>query len=202
MALCYHRRLKFIHVPKTGGTTLIRALKLDRTGYHDPWSVYPEDTRDFTSFTIVRDPIARFVSQYNFGMSKRSFWHIQGTKHEFGDYQAMKDMSLLEIADELKKPWKKRSLRHCGWWPQCWFICDKENKIRADFVLRQEYLQSDLTAMLTKLGLADVPLEVMNRSEPILSLDDVLADANLVGKLIEIYRRDYQVLGVQPPLPV
>jgi hypothetical protein len=135
-------------------------------------------------------------------MSKRSFWHIQGTKHEFGDYQVMKNMTLFEIADELKKPWNNRSLRHCGWWPQSWFICDQHNKLRADHVLRQESLQSDLSAMLTKLGLPNVQLEIMNRSEAILSLEEVLADSTLVLRLIEIYRRDYQVLKIQPPLLV
>lgn len=198
MPLCYRRRLKFIHVPKTGGTALVRALNLEWTGNHNGWSGYPEDTRDFVTFTVVRDPVARFVSQYNFGMSKRSFWHIQGTKHEFGDYQVMKDMTLDQILADLKLPWNQRSLRHCGWWPQSWFICDAQNEVQAHYMLRQEHLQKDLSEMLAEISQPDVQLQDFNRSEPILSVEEVLADSGITARIVEMYRRDYSVLPYKP----
>lgn len=200
MPVCHRRKLKMIHVPKTGGTAVIGALGLERIGYHDSWSVYPSETASYVSFTVVRDPLARFVSQYNFGMSKRTDYHIQGTRHEFPDYHVMKVMSLEQLLDDLKHPWDKRRLKQCGWWPQSWFICDAENRVRVDFVLHQEALQEELDEMLAKLGLPKVTLGKVNRSEKLLAADDVRSRPELLSRLVDIYERDYQVLGYPHPL--
>lgn len=193
MAICATRRLKFVHIPKTGGTSLIKALKLDPAGFHDAWNVYPSETSKFISFTVIRDPIQRFLSQYNSGMSDRSFWHIKGTVNEFADYQAMKDMSLEEILLDLKEPWKERKLKHSGWWPQSWFVCDREGRTRVHYLLRQEDLQLELDQMLSELGHPTVKLDRINVSEQRISMDNL--NKQLIGMLADVYRSDCDAFG-------
>jgi Sulfotransferase family len=193
MAICATRRLKFIHIPKTGGTSLIKALKLDPVGYHDAWNVYPSETSKFISFTVIRDPVKRFLSQYNFGMSDRTYWHIKGTAHEFADYRVMKDMSLEDIILDLKEPCKERKLKHSGWWPQSWFVCDRQDRPRVHYLLRQERLQPELDQMLSELGHPTVKLESINVSEQRISLANL--NEKLIGMLTDLYRSDYDAFG-------
>jgi hypothetical protein len=200
MALCFKRRLKFIHIPKTGGTAVIQALQLDPQGYHDDWNLYPPETRDFISFAVVRDPIDRFVSQFNFGMSDRSYWHIKGTKSEFADYQIMKDMTMNEIAEDLRLPFKERRLKHSGWWPQSWFVCDHGGRVRVHYVLRQEQLERDLNLMLGELGQPPVSLSIVNTSERRLDVATVRSDPAFTAKLVELYKTDYRAFGYVEPI--
>jgi len=195
MPLCHRRKIKFIHIPKTGGTSLVRALDLESTGHHDAWSVYPATTADYVSFTVVRDPIARFVSEYNFGMAKRSYWHIQGTRHEFLDYHILKVMSLEDVVADLQLPLDKRRLKHCGWWPQTWFICDTQKRIRVDHILRQESLNEDLNGLLALLQLPAVTLPRINRSTEELAVADIISNSVLHEKLRQIYQNDYALLA-------
>lgn len=199
MALCFKRRLKFIHVPKTGGTSVIQALQLDPQGFHDDWNLYPLDTKDFISFAVVRDPIDRFASQFNFGMSDRSFWHIKGTKSEFADYQIMKDMTLNEIVDDIRLPWEKRQLKHSGWWPQSWFLCDHERRVRVHYLLRQEHLERDLNSMLGELGHPMVSLPLVNTSEKRLTTETIRSDPSFASKLVLLYQSDFRAFGYAEP---
>ena len=48
--------MKFVHVPKTGGTSIIHALKLDNKGH------YTLDKYTPNTFTVVRNPFDRLVS--------------------------------------------------------------------------------------------------------------------------------------------
>lgn len=202
MPLCHHRKLKLIHIPKTGGTALVKALALEWTGYHDSWSAYPLETEAYTSFTVVRNPLERFVSQYNFGMSKRTFWHIQGTRHEFPDYHVMKVMTLEQLLEDLQLPFDRRRLRHCGWWPQSSFICNAVDEICVGTVLRQESLQNDLDQLLERLELPRVTVQELNQSEKCISVQDILWHADLLSQFLSIYSRDYRTLDYRVPEPM
>lgn len=195
MALDHEKRLKFIHIPKTGGTAVLNAMQLDPTGYHDAWNAYPASTFSYITFAVIRDPVSRFLSQYNFGMSDKSYWHVKGSQNEFCDYQEMKHMSIDEILDDLATPWQTRRLKHPGWWPQAWFICDREDRIRAHFLLRQEDLQNDLNRMLGELGHHQVTLPQVNRSERRLEMEALLDRPERLERLAEIYQKDYQAFG-------
>jgi hypothetical protein len=132
-------------------------------------------------------------------MSKRTYWHIQGTRHEFPDYHVMKVMTLEQLLDDLALPFDQRRLRHCGWWPQSSFICNGDDNVCVDHVLRQESLQRDLDHFLERLGLPKAQAHLLNRSEPHITKDEILTRPNLLSTFVEIYRRDYQSLNYSLP---
>ena len=56
--------MKFVHVPKTGGTSIIHALKLDNKGH------YTLDKYTPNTFTVVRNPFDRLVSHFFYTFSQ------------------------------------------------------------------------------------------------------------------------------------
>ena len=131
-------------------------------------------------------------------MSDRTFWHIKGTANEFGDYQVMKEMSLDEILADLASPWKTRKLKHSGWWPQSWFICDQQDRVRMHYLLRQEELQDDLNRMLCELGYPMIRLDQINSSEPRLGHQAIQERPDLLEQIQALYQKDYELLGYAP----
>lgn len=71
MATCGTERLIFVHVPKTGGTWVNKAmtaagLHLEQEGYSDHPFFYELDRRNRFSFAFVRDPLQWWGSEWRF----------------------------------------------------------------------------------------------------------------------------------------
>ena len=199
MPLCHRRRLKFIHIPKTGGTSIVRSLALEPTGYHSGWWDYPDATKDYISFTVVRDPFARFVSQYNYAMSYITHWHQQGTANEYPDLASLREMTLLDVIQDLEKPIKLRRLRECGWWSQSQFIYDNTGRLRCDHLLRYEHLESDIKSFVAARGCPTFPLRQINVSQKTLTRWDLLQNADFMETFQKVYNRDCQLLHYNIP---
>ena len=85
----------FVHIPKTGGQTIQEFFKMDKINCHPDQEsthltakmildLYPEFL-DYFKFSIVRNPLDRFVSEYFF--SKRYRPYLLGTEEiEFVNY--------------------------------------------------------------------------------------------------------------------
>ena len=200
MPLCHRRRLKFLHVPKTGGTALVKALDLEHTGYHDGWWDYPGETKDYCTFAVVREPLARFVSQYNYAMSQETVWHKQGTQHEYPDLQALREMTLLEVVDDLRKPLQKRLLKECGWWTQSQFIFNHQEDLQCDYLLRYEELEADLAVMLRRQNLKPISIPPSNVSQKTITRGDLLVNKQFLERFVSVYDRDFELLGYERPL--
>jgi len=127
MSICHQRKLIFVHIPKNAGTSIHSLLNTnpkDLILTDQKWIKYKNHFgkywEDYTTFSIVRNPISRFISFYK-------YWKMI----ENLDYDINK---FLDKLDEIETPIKNT---------QSWFICDND-KIMVDVVVRYENLYEDL----------------------------------------------------------
>lgn len=182
-------RVVFIHLPKTGGTSVRQALGgkvLQRFFGHIP-STYD----DLESFAVVRDPKARFLSalrMFKFGNKLEADYYSQ---------PRWPDLTISTALDVLEDPWigHDRSQRSIEWnlkhhlLPQTHpFNCLHAAKT----ILRNETLEEDFHSFCQELGVSSVlpKLRSSRGQEEELSW----SESDKV-RFEELFSEDYAVLG-------
>jgi hypothetical protein len=141
------RQLLFIHIARTGGTSIEGALVGSDWWFIEPTTKhlsasqarnqYGEPTwNSYTKFSVVRNPWDRVVSMWATG-----WWHADGTGHH---------TEILRDFIRRLEPHKVEYYRAL----QYNLILDQE----LDFVLRFENLQADFSGMLKAINQPDVIL--------------------------------------------
>ena len=147
MVWSHKRKIIFIHVPKTGGTSIERTLNLmnGRNGYgvikhaafqHFCWNEFKELLGEdiynkYFKFSIVRNPYQRIISEY--------FWcDIPGIG--FKSNQSMDDF--LNYAEEIvsKQNWYE-TIYHDHFIPQTTYLFDNNDNLMIDKLFRFEKYQ-------------------------------------------------------------
>jgi hypothetical protein len=180
-----------IHVPKNAGTAIMEAMEMEFTG-HRKWSYYAKqkELRDYLSFAIVRNPLDRLVSNYEYAKLEKSFWHSSSGDSRAGkhrDYDFVKTKSFAEVVDVLYK--SPRTLKHQGWKSQKYWLCNFWNKIMVDRVLKFENLNNEFHELFP-----DVKLESVNKSKSKIDFMDYYND-DLLKKAKSIYKKDFELFG-------
>jgi len=182
----------FIHLPKTGGTSVRDALGPLEGRY---FGHLPEKFGALHKLAVVREPKARFLSAY------RMFKF--GNKLE-GDYYAeprWPDLSISKALDVLEDPWigYDRSYRDLAWnlkhhlIPQTHpFNC----LFYADTVLRFETLEADFANFCAGQGVtAQLPrLRVSRRKK---EQEEMWSEAD-EARFMRLFGEDYRVLSYGP----
>ena len=186
MAFDHKRRLIFVHVPKTGGTAIAKALQCGQ-GHcrvsHVPFSEYP----NYRSFAAIRDPIDRFVSAYDYVTMDKSYWHEAGTSTEHPDYRLCRSLTIDEVVDRMHR--KTIAFRAMHFDTQSKYLL-KGGRMVLDHLLRYESLQSDLDAMFDLYGLKRVVLPAVNASHR----HSVITSESR-RKLRNIYASDFELIN-------
>ena len=77
MYIDHDRKLVFIHIARTGGSSIKTALNLHDKQYNEHYhldsSYIPKGCKDYFKFAFVRNPFDRFVSLYHFRPKGLSF---------------------------------------------------------------------------------------------------------------------------------
>ena len=222
MPICYDKKLIFIHIPKTAGTYVERYLKTNNTGdatYIYYKETYPDEWKSYKKFSIVRNPISRFVSLCKFSLMENTekdvnipFWgyknyQIPNNVHKYDDYFLEKKDKIELNQEEIKKILKEGTINGFvdliymnnyrlpfhPWYPQSFYICDKNNNITVNEVIRFENLQ------LNSLNIDFKKYKKVNKS---FVFDDKIIKLNneSIEKLFEIYKRDFKIFNYQNPL--
>ncbi len=180
----------FIHVPKTAGVSVRRALGIDHTPssvhatYLDYHRADPRKCRDYFKFAFVRDPLDRVLSAYSFlaagGMAKFDTERRARVLHGIDGFEQFVHERLPQVMHELH------------FRPQHEFLCDPSGTVKVDFVGRVERMERDFGAIRARLGI-DGHLAVHNSSAHDTSAQSYTpAMRAIVGQL---YALDFSLFG-------
>ena len=190
--------LLFIHIPKTGGTYIENEFL--KNGYlvgqylkngsfyidnfrcnkwHTPTKyLHDIDFNNFIVFTVVRDPMSRFLSEVNY--SKFPYYYREKIK---------------DINTFIRYYFKSDKITYdgdCHLVPQIEYFRDKNGK-KIENVLKQENLNEDLEIFIKKFNL-DIVLSYSKENEKRenYSLNDISHENLMLLK--KIYRKDIELL--------
>ena len=166
MLIDRNRRLVFVHVPKTGGQSIIRALggSHDKLGAsHEPlFALCPAIRKHFLTFGVVRNPFERLVSLYHFMCQKTmrptdNFDQREVNEMGFkswlmnGEFYMMDDRPFMNGGDQLLAPMQRR--------PQSWWLdgCD-------EYIVCDDDLEAGLNMLMRASGLVEISLPRINTS--------------------------------------
>jgi len=168
------RQLRFMHVPKTGGST-IESLG-HKSGY--PWGRYDSTTgcywhdgwclanhfvhnRDVITFCVWRDPVDRIVSELNYWCTSEWVHRMFGTPCFSA---AESDAFALDQLEQLVHG--QTMARDGGALPGHW---GSQESLRCDIRLHMARIQTDFNALMDHAGITDVRLTPANHSNSVAS---------------------------------
>jgi len=145
----------FVHIIKTGGISIATALDMDKKQCH----FYASDIKqlvgekrwnDYFTFTFVRNPWDKIVSQYHYNGEKFCKRHC-GRMLNFEEY-----VKLLIANDRIYTTFTPQNLP---------YIIDGSDDVMVDFIGRFENLEEDFAYICRRLDIVDVKLPQLNISK-------------------------------------
>ena len=189
MTINHEKKLIFIHIPKNAGTSIIKAMGIENMYMDKTIKEYKEHYGDYwneyNKFTVVREPIDRFISAYKFARMDESGW-FSATGEEglekHHHYELCNEMNINEYISYLYKNPEKFNR-----WisPQTFIISNENGEREIDYYVRYENLLEDLQ----KIGIDKI--EKLNSSK-IKDEKTIELTKKSKNQLYQIYDIDYQ----------
>lgn len=201
-----NQKVLYIHIPKTGGTSVINALGFNKTTHLKAEEIFnSKDKKLLTqrySFTVVRHPISRFLSLYNYACLEVSYYHdnINPEKAEYGihlDYELLKDVDINTCVQYLIEGKLQHDHAWNHWDPQFTWLYSSNDRLLIKKIYKLEDLKKleyDLTSVigdefrLPKLNQSSFGTIDLKKQIKELSTDSL-------NKLYKYYEKDFQLLG-------
>ncbi|TMV10350.1 sulfotransferase family protein [Ruegeria sediminis] len=197
MSIYPSHRAVFVHIPKTGGSSIAALLKHDRLVDTKSNEVDPrgqgrdtmvelvealgDEADDYFKFAFVRNPWDRFVSAYHYVAQRRP---------ELTDVTAHKtfqDFAPVFAAD----PERFLGIRYFR--PQWSYLSDDQGYSPADFIGRFESFDGDLQKVLDRLGIKRALMRHRKKSKR--SDYREYYDGKSRDAIAEVYARDIETYG-------
>ena len=189
MTINHEKKLIFIHIPKNAGTSIIKAMGVENLFMDKTIEEYKEHYEDYwkeyKKFTVVREPIDRFISAYKFARMDESGW-FSATGEEglekHHHYELCNEMNINEYISYLYK-----NLEKFNRWivPQTFVISNENGEREIDYYVRYENLLEDLQ----KIGIDKI--EKLNSSK-IKDEKTIELTKKSKNQLYQIYDIDYK----------
>lgn len=186
----HHLQTIFVHVPKTGGTSIERTLRKSPeqvVGGHTTAEGYrrkfPDEFARFFTFSVVRHPATRFLSAWRYLRAMPVNPALNNALiHESASFanwmeRLLEDPGLVDRIVHLH--------------PQHRFVCDQSGDILVDRVYRYEEIDAAWSEICILLSLPPKPLVHLNVSHtPIPGEEITKKQAEWIA---EIYAEDYRL---------
>lgn len=136
--------IMFVHIPKNAGTSIslrVYGRSIGHYTWRQAFRIAPTSYLSWVKFCVVRDPVDRFVSAYDFlargGMNGGDRETGAMLQRRFGDAEKL----ALALGD---REVRRQILGLMHFRPQHEFICDDQGVCRVDQLVRYENLEQDL----------------------------------------------------------
>jgi len=133
-------------------------------------------------FTFVRDPYARVASLYNY-LTRRTLLDGQGF-----------DAFLERV---YRRPpvgtFNRVGLSQTN--PQTDWLIGEDGELLVDRVFKVEELEAFSRCVHAKYGVAFNPTQRLNASAPVVTVDDIVTNAERTDRINTLYARDFDMLG-------
>ena len=173
----------FIHIPKTGGTSIRKSLPLNVkvVGHNirsETFQLYRKKQDDFV-FAFFRDPLTRFISAFNYLQNGGRNQHDKMDAYISG----AKTLSIEEFAEKLLLP---ASMWQIHLLPQTFWI----QHAQLDFIGRYEHLEEDYRKVCWLKGIEGGNLALNNASEQFTDID-----IDYIRSFVyRAYEKDYELI--------
>ena len=188
------RALIFVHIPKTGGTSIHKALDLPDPRraaglrkHHPATEIaahFPDERwQNAFKFAFVRNPYTRLVSHYFYRKKEGRILKHYGRELSFNDW--------VQRALGAEQPGNLR--------PQYEWVADQNGQLMLDYIGKFEQLSLDFTEILNRVGLRLKKLPHLNRNAASINYLD-LYDVVSQQLAADFYHEDFQRFGYSKTL--
>ncbi len=182
--------IHFIHIPKTGGISIVRMFNPEYVGDHKkPTSA---ELNGCYSFTFIRHPFDRFISAFEY--QKKLVKSGINLKMTLRKRMLDMDFNFEEFVDSLEY---KEIIGSLHYKPQHFWL----DGLDIDYIGRVENFEIDVNNILININEIDKinKLEHHNKSERG-GIDSYLSSQHIKNKLIKLYDTDFNLLSYNPLL--
>lgn len=182
----------FVHVPKTGGTSIERALRESPeqvVGGHTTAlgfrKAFPREFAEYFTFALVRHPLDRFLSAWRYLRGEPVHEALGNAEiHEC----ATLDRWMEPVADD-----PRRLGRIVHFLPTRRFVCDDSDGVLVDRLYRYERFDTAWTDLADRLGAVLPPPRRLNAAPR--SVARPVVDDALANWIASHYAGDYELGG-------
>ncbi|WP_375577893.1 sulfotransferase family 2 domain-containing protein [Marivirga tractuosa] len=177
------KEIIFIHNPKAAGNSLIKLLGIElkegeSTSHQTPSFLVNKRTwESYFSVLVVRHPIDRLISSYNYHTKESYQGHFLQKYPELHQFSFEKYFEVFS-----KEPYAIR--------PQIDYSNHIMSSKRVDFVLKFENLENDVEQLCSKLDISNVSVPHLNQSKR--KEIDYFKDESFKQKVINFYKKDFE----------
>jgi chondroitin 4-sulfotransferase 11 len=166
-----NRDILFVHVQKTGGSSILRALGQDPHPRHK--HCFAAEFRQMCTpaqwdgafkFAFVRNPWDRLVSWWSMIDAYRDAFRRGARMNRFFTYVLENSATFEEFILNCQADIADPDGRKCILRNQLDYLTDSDGRLLVDYIGRFENLAADFTAVTRQLGLPDIALEHRNRT--------------------------------------
>jgi hypothetical protein len=179
---CDKKKLIFVHIPKNAGTSLSSVLSGPNQFLIDkPWSSYKEYYKtkwdEYTTFSVVRNPLDRFISLFKYIRMNNWFRHPILLNYCKNETSINEFVRIIENTDNF--------LDIPILLPQSYFIC-RENTVMVDKLIRYKNIDKELE----KINLYNIPKlnESIIQNHRLVELE-----SNSISTLKQMYEKDFNI---------